>query len=423
MFNQLKNKVQSQFKSMTQTGSQLFVSNVSQDLIYETYLNSFTDPIERQGHTCNCCKQFLRYYGGLVIIKDNKLVTIWDFEFPGEYENTISEMKHLISSSSVGEKFVIDITKLGTDKSIQGYTSGEDGKQVRLESPIIWNHFYLEMEKARSNRSSKSNEALMGEARDSKNTFYRALTELTVDALETVLELISQNSLYRGEENKSVIVKFLQHKKEFDKLETTHLKELYTWDKSVEESGAITGIRNTSIGTLLVDISEGTDLEVAVNKFERMVAGTNYKRPTAIVTKSQVDKFQKEIVELGYGDSLERRYAVLDDIKVNNVIYVDRDSKKSLGIFDKLKDSVKENPKSFSKVEEISIDKFVSDVLPNVTSMQVLFENHQLNNLVSLIAPLNQDSKSMLKWDNNFSWSYANAVADSFKEKSKRCRW
>ncbi len=68
-------------------------------------------------------------------------------------------------------------------------------------------------------------------------------------------------------------------------------------------------IRNHSIGTLLVNISEGMDLDLAVRKYEQIVAPVNYKRPKAIFTKKMLEDAKKTITELGYMDSLQRRFA------------------------------------------------------------------------------------------------------------------
>ena len=164
--------------------------------------------------------------------------------------------------------------------------------------------------------------------------------------------------------------------------------------------------------------SEGMDLDTAVKKYEQIVAPTNYKRSKPIYTKAMLEKAQKQIVELGYIDSLPRRYATLDDITVNDILFSNKDSAKRISgandIFGELAKNTKGgNAKKFSKVEEVTIDSFINDILPTANEVELYLENKHLSNLVSLIAPQNIDSKSMFKWGNNFSWAYSGNLTDS----------
>ena len=59
-----------------------------------------------------------------------------------------------------------------------------------------------------------------------KSVFERGLKDLTLDAAETVLELINSNSLYKGAEFKASLLNFIKYKKEYSKV-PEELKESY----------------------------------------------------------------------------------------------------------------------------------------------------------------------------------------------------
>src|SRR6478609_165413 len=353
MFKDVRKSMQEAFLLLIKEQVCLFITDVDKDTLWTTYLESFA-PENKQEHNCNYCRSFIKNYGNVVAIVDNKLKTIWEFTPPDE------EFTDVI-------------------KNMQRFTKNEAGNQIPLASPITWNHFSLELPKAFVHKGSLSIESVMGTARDAKNVFKRSLDEITLDSVETVLELIAQNSLYRGEEFKSILTDFLKHKKAYSKCPTS-LQDNYAWNNATKMSSASAKIRNTSIGTLLTEISEGKELDFAVTAFERMVAPTNYKRPTALITKRMIEDAEKTINELGYTESLARRFAVPEDVAIKNVLFVNRDAKKLAGVFNELKENVAINPKSLTKLEEITIDKFINEILPNSKGIQLLFENTHLNN-------------------------------------------
>lgn len=411
-FVTMRDSLIAHFNQITKDANNVFVVNVDKDEMWNLYLDSFpkgTNEVyrKRREHDCSCCRSFIKAIGNVVVIKNSKITTIWDFNVEDPvYQPSIDALNAFIKSKTVTDVFLSKFNRIGSEHTFE---------KLEDDSIKTWEHFYLQLPDRFVNNSYKSIPDLQGDFRDTKNVFKRSLDEITEDSVLTVLELISSNSLYRGEEWRAVLEKFLQYKRKYVALSEAD-KDNYAWENSATAGNVIGRIRNHSIGTLLVNISEDMDLDLAVRKYEQIVAPANYRRPKAIFTKKMLDDAKNTIEELGYMDSLARRYATLDDITVNNILFSNKDSAKRISgasVFDEMEKEIAVNPKKFNKVEEVPIEKFISDVLPAARELEVLFENKHSSNLVSLIAPVNKDSKTMFKWNNNFGWSYAGNITDS----------
>ena len=406
-----KTAVQKQFDVMKK--SPLFVTDVGKDLLWETYIESFpagTNEIfrERREYDCQCCKQFIRACGNMVTIVNNNLVSIWDITVGSHFQVVADALSTLVKSKLVKDTFFYFTEKAGTDFNLQLVESGDT---------MRWNHFYLKLPRGVIKSNVEVGTVLSG-IRTQKDLFIRSMKEINLESAETCLELIGQKSLYRGEEHKATVEIFVKCKKAFD-LVPDDEKDNYAWVTSLK-LGAASRIKNTVIGTLLVDISEGKTLDDAVRLFESKVAPENYKRPTALITKGMITNAQNKVAELGIEASLKRRFAVVDDITINNVLFANRDSRLAMNVFDELKSETAVDIKKLSKVEEVGIDDFITDILPKVDNVEVMFENRHINNLMTLIAPVDKNSTNIFKWSNNFCWAYNGEVADSMKNRVKK---
>jgi hypothetical protein len=303
-------------------------------------------------------------------------------------------MAALVRPHPIENKFLSAEPAAGTDKNFQGTLDGV--KQ--------WEHFFVNIPEQ---YVSKDIGTKLGEHRATFDVMKRGLTELTSESVAAVMELIDQNSLYRGAEHMPALREFMRLKAEYDGTDTFIWKNLDVKHR----------FRNTVIGTLVTDLSNGVDLEDAVKMFETKVAPTNYKRPTALVTKAMIEKAKQTIDAAGLASALERRYATINDITINNVLFADRSTPLVKDVFASL---IATAPlKTFGKVEEMSIDKFITDVLPSAKTIEVMMENSHQPNLVSLIAPTDATANPLFKWGNAFSWDYNGGVADSIKERVK----
>jgi len=416
MFKDFVKAIQKNLQQMSKDSSRLFTVNVDTEELYNLYLDSFpagTNEIyrERREYDCSCCRHFIRDVGNVVSIKNGELHTIWGINpvSDDKYNVVAAALDAYVKQKAVSGVFLKKEKRIGTPENREMLPTGKINKYehffVDLPEICIFKEYY-----------GHTLEGDLSQFRDIRNVFKRSLDEISKEAVDTVLELIAQNSLYKGAEWKKQLTEFKNYQKEYGKL-TDEQKELWIWEKSIAAGAVIGKIRNHSIGTLLVNISEGMDLDLAVRKYEQIVAPVNYKRPKAIFTKKMLEDAKKTITELGYMDSLQRRFATLDDITVNNILFSNKDAAKritgAMDLFDEMEQDVAIDPKRFSKVEEISAEDFIKNVLPVAKELEVYLENKHIQNMVSLIAPEVAAAKTMFKWNNGMSWAYTGNITDS----------
>lgn len=416
MFKDFVKAIQKNLQQMSKDSSRLFTVNVDTEELYNLYLDSFpagTNEIyrERREYDCSCCRHFIRDVGNVASIKNGELHTIWGINpvSDDKYNVVAAALDAYVKQKAVSGVFLKKEKRIGTPENREMLPTGKINK---------YEHFFVDLPEICIFKECYGHtlEGDLSQFRDVRNVFKRSLNEISKEAVDTVLELIAQNSLYKGAEWKKQLTEFKNYQKEYGKL-TDEQKELWIWEKSIAAGAVIGKIRNHSIGTLLVNISEGMDLDLAVRKYEQIVAPVNYKRPKAIFTKKMLEDAKKTITELGYMDSLQRRFATLDDITVNNILFSNKDAAKritgAMDLFDEMEQDVAIDPKRFSKVEEISAEDFIKNVLPVAKELEVYLENKHIQNMVSLIAPEVANAKTMFKWDNGMSWAYTGNITDS----------
>lgn len=418
-FKEFAKCIRDRFYSMSEEGP-LFVVDIEKEVLLKTYQDAFprgTNEIfrERREHDCNSCNKFISRIGPVVQIVNKELITVWGVSsdlLEGKYRVVAKAMDELIKSRKISRIFLTDPLdkKVGVESNIEDLTISRYGHDTSKDpkgiSSIRWHHFSCIVPDRfiSGDRNTK-----IGEATATRTVFERGLKEISLTALEIVLDLIDSNSIYRGEEFKEIIETFKKHKMAYSARNAKE-KEYYTWLNYANFSAKI---RNTAIGTLLLDLSMCAELNDAVLSYERKVAPENYKRSSAPITKGLIDKAIAKIDELGLRESLERRYAVLGDISVNNVIFVDRATAMAMrdNIAALLKDEVRERPQNDSK--EVPIKQFIEEIVPQCTNIEMFVGNTHENNLVSLIAPMHNSAPALFKWPNNFSWAYNGDVTDS----------
>lgn len=375
--------------------------------IFASYLGAFpsgTDPIfrERTEHDCSCCKNFIRNFGGVVSLEGGGVRTIWPAlaNLPEPYATVAMRMDALVRQLSIEGIFRTKESKYGAEHTYEGTHK--------------WNHFWGTV--APRFRCSNPGE-VCGTHATSVAMLRRAMAELTIGAVTTVRDLIAEGNLYRGEEHKRAVAEFQILQADYA---TTGNKEIFL---QLNADKPAARFRNTAIGTLVTDLSESKELEDAVRMFESKVAPTNYKRTKALITPKMIDAALSTLKDLDLELAVERRYATIADISVNDVLFVNNNAKSHMkgGLRNSLMEAATVNAiVQTPKTIPITIDAFVTDVVPKAKTISVALTNAHLPNFMSLTAPVHENTGRLFQWDNDFAWSYDGEVTDSIKERVKK---
>ncbi len=432
---QLNQKIHEHFVSMCSTGKLFRVALTGQQ-VWDLYLKSFdADPVfrdpESSEHNCNTCNNFIRRYGNIVSIDENyKTTSIFDVEIEGEYSSVVKALSKAIKESKVTEVFFetlaelnslpyescskhTDVFKLGVDKNVKQYTKEESDKfgVVKPEEVYTFHHLHLKLPKQFVDMTGKSVESIIGEYRDAKNVFQRAMETISLDTLELVRDLINQGSLLDGQTHLYKIEQIIPLKKAYDELAK---KDRDNWCWVVSNKLPFAKFKNELIGVLCTELSEGEELNKACQSWNKRVDPVNYMKTTAPITKKQIEEAKKFVEENGYVESFDRRFATIDDIKVSEILHsnVGKGDIKSVSIFDGVKSTSTRHKRSeFDGIEEVSIDKFMKDILPTCSSVEAFLRNNHEGNLVSLTTANAEESKPIFKWSNNYSWTFNGNLA------------
>ena len=365
--------------------------------LWDRYLAAFpegTNPIFRTKpeNDCNCCKNFVKNIGNLVCVVDGVVHTVWENceEVPEPFRTVAATMHELVSKAAIVSVFRTEEPSFGKERTLDAHNKD-----------LIWKHFSATI-KARHRGDPSNRGALDSRA----HVLNRGMKKINLENLTDLIDLINDNGLYRGAEFLAGLTKFKALKQKY--LDYPN-PENFGWEY-LNAEGATVG--NSVIGTLLQDLAEGIDLSNAVTRFE--VKMYNYKRPSPVVTPKMIDRALETIRSLDMESALERRFAKLHDLNVNDVLWVDNTASPQMqdGLKALLMDSVRTPTASTRNATSLNMEELLA-LKPKEIS--VVLGNEHLSNFVSLTAPVHPELNSLFNWDNSFGWSYDGEVTDSIK--------
>jgi hypothetical protein len=440
LFNQ---QIQAQFATMCETGM-LFRADVSGNDLWELYLSSFEnetifrDP-ESSEHNCNCCKNFIRRYGNVVAINaDGNLISLFtniiDVE---EYSNSVIALNDIIINANIKDVFFETYDalnrllnyesctktqkeyKLGIESNFKQYTQEEVDKfgVVNTEKIYEFNHFCILLPKQFVDFSGNSIERIAAFYKDKYLVFKRAMEEIPVDTLNLVKDLIHQGSLLDGTAHLHAVDAMIDLKQIHEKCEDSEIVDNWYWKVTYSMEERIAKFKNTLIGVLCTELAEGEELNKACQNWNKRVDPINYHKATAPITQKQIDAAKVFVEENGYAESFNRRLANIDDIKASEILHLNAGDGKieEVSMFDSVKSTSTQHKRSqFDNVEEVPIQKFMEDILPSCSSIEILLKNKHEGNLVTMTTSKKKNSKRITKWNksaSNYSWTFNGNLA------------
>lgn len=395
MFNVFSKAVAEQYNKMR--NGELYIVEI--DTLFDKYLAAFppgTNPMykTRTVHDCQCCKQFIRRLGKLVAIIDGKIVTVWDVDVPSPFREVASAMAAYIRNSPIKSVFRTKERKFGNE-----YNYAEDNtKWEHFHGTVVDRHFAVDPETKRS------------EIDGIFQVLNRGLTEFRDQDFEAVLDLIDNNALYKGAENKDKILGFRKLMRDFIIAGKTRT---FVWANITDRYARF---RSEAIGSLFVELAEGKDIDAAVRAFEKKVAPENYQRPTAVITQRMVEDAVQKLTDAGIGGAIYRRYAHMADVSVRDVLYVGNNVKMKDHITALLAPNIKTATPNLKTGVKVTADTFL-EAIRGAKSIDLYLENRHSGNFVSLTG--SDGPERIFAWDNNFAWSYDGDTTDSVKQRVK----
>lgn len=396
----------------------LVMSSADTDQLWQMYLDSWPDPEEKQGYNCRNCRHFVERYGNLLILRpDLSVVSIWRFLDPNIEMSTY--MASYVESQPIKSYFFTKPTE-----SVLGVAKNYSEKYARY-----WHHFSFNIPKhfQLSPGYRQTLAGLISQKNDMVNTLRRSVTEIRTETLELVLEMIATKAITMADSQVPLIEGLRHLIAEFSQLDPQK-QDAWLWYKAETSPIGVVRLRQTLMGQFILDVQTALDndssLDGPINAWFDRNDPRNYNRPKNFVTSKQAEQFRKQLQDLGYDKSLGRRHATLDDVGEHYLWKYSQDNalegvSESTDPLDLLVGTAKKHTKTSLKVDQLerattmSLEEFVTKVLPKTSRLELLLKPNLSSNLVSLIAPVNEDAPAITAWDNGRSWTYAGGLATS----------
>ncbi|MGG4105229.1 hypothetical protein AAXB25_15030 [Paenibacillus lautus] len=284
-----------------------------------------------------------------------------------------------------------------------------------------WSHMNVQLPASRVHRDRlKTAGQVMAEKKEDFRILIAGLIEYPLDAVNKAVTLLESESLYRSDRFLGV-AKFVQdlHNNRM-KAKESRIKDNITWHAVATAPAGFCHVKSSMIGTLLDDIVAGYSTDTITRRFADKM-GT-YQRSQSAPSTGNIQQAEKIVAQLGIENSLERRYAQIEEVP--EFIWKDKGSakkteKQSGGVFGNITPKQQSGVQTSDMVElantVMTWDKFQRTVLPTAQKLEVMVDNP--NRFMAMVTANDDTAPNILQWDNTFSWYYHGGIDGEIKRR------
>lgn len=388
----LEARIRESFEAAVNSGEPMFDTDVSN--LYDLFLEEI--PAEhRQHYNCHACRRFVNNYGGLVTIDDDGVThpVMWKFEYPEFFAHAVSKVYSKVKRAKVIAVFITSDKRLGVART------------------GVWTHMSVDVPKAIIYKSRlKTADQAMDEKNQEFLMLMRATNNYSLKTVETAVNLLRSESLYRSEKVLGIAEWFLKVKNLQGKYNYTNRM----WKMVATAPAGFCHISSSMIGTLLDDIQEGYSLNTVKDRFDRKMNPLKYQRPQSAPSMGNVLRAEEIVRKLGIVNSLKRRFARLEEL---NLLWQPRATTKapaeSLNVFAGIKtkrDNQFKRTQTIVKGGTMTFEKFARTVLPQATKIEMWVDGTR-RGYAGLVTAEDFDAPPIVQWDteenrNPVSWYF-----------------
>lgn len=366
----------------------LFVTDVDTERLFEAYLARVGDG-NMQYHRCSTCKSFFRRFGGIVTIDPEtgkRTSLFWDpLLARSYYRDAIGWVQDLVERGDIRDVFFTRERTWGTRET---------------REPRLWTHYGFTPNAGRRwTRRALTDQQGIAAKKEDFRTVKRALGEWKEATLKTAVALLKSGQLPGAEKTLGAAEWLLRLSG------TARKNDALLWLAVASAPEGFCHPRSGMLGMLCDNIESGKSGEEIVRAHGNAMRPDVYRRPTAPASDGAITAAEKLVEQLGIAPSLERRFATLDDVQV--AVWRPKAPEKAEGVFGHLRPKAAKGPVTSLKTVNISIEKFLADVLPDALSIELHVPSH--GNFYALTTALHEDAPPILQWDmedqrNPVSW-------------------